>query len=369
MNFKIKKINVCISCVGGILIYDFIQSLKNQKDLRINIIGIDKDKNAHGKTLCDKFYSFSEIKNKKSYLIKLVKILRNNKVDIFFPLSDNECQIVTNNINLLKKKLPNTNFWVGESHPNGILTDKKKFLEFCKSNNFYIEKYFIIKNFKELEVNASKIKAKKLILKKLTGSGSKGVYLINKNIKKTINILKGRECYETNINFHKKTLNKKEKFVLMPYFDGDFFDVDCIARDGQLLDIAIRKRNNQNQFLFYSTGHKTVQNKLIKQTIKYFIKKSKINGPCDFDVILRNKKVILMEASARLSGSVGICTKAGINFPSQAIRLAMKLKYKTMNLKKDIVFRTFLTSDIIPKSNSHILMNYYIPYFEEQLKY
>ena len=76
-----------------------------------------------------------------------------------------------------------------------------------------------------------------------------------------------------------------------------------------------------------------------------------------------------MEASARLSGSVGICSKAGINFPAQAVRKVMKLNYRPMKLKKDVTFRTFLTSDIISKKNSDIFMEYYIPYFEKQLQY
>ena len=38
----------------------------------------------------------------------------------------------------------------------------------------------------------------------------------------------------------------------------------------------------------------TVENSLIKKTIKNFIFKAKIDGPCDFDVILKNKKVIIM---------------------------------------------------------------------------
>ena len=369
MNIKKKIINVCLSCVGGILIFDFIQSLKNQKDFKVSITGIDQDKNASGKVLCDKFYEISEPIFEKKYLDRLIKILTKNKIKIFFPLSDKECEVITRNYSYLKKKVPNTNFWVGKSYPQYILTDKEKFLQFCKSNKFYTEKYFILKKFDDFKKIVFTQKNKKLILKALDGSGSKGVFLINKNLKNNINILKGRNCYETNINFHKKTFNNKKKFVLMPYFDGDFFDVDCIASKGNLLEFSIRKRNNKNQFLFYSTGHKTVKNNLIKKTIKAFIKKSKIDGPCDFDVILKNNKVILMEASARLSGSVGICSKAGINFPAQAVRRLMNLRHKKMHLRENLTFRTFLTSDIISKKNSKIYMEYYIPYFEKQLKY
>ncbi len=369
MSIKKKLINICISCVGGILIYDFIKSLRNQKDFIASITGIDKDKNASGKVLCDNFYQINQPDFEKKYLNNLVKIITRDKIDIFFPLSDKECEVILNNQSFLKKKTPKTYYWVGKSNPHNILTNKEKFLSFCKLYKFYTEKYFIVNTFKEFIKIAKSQKNKKLILKSLSESGSKGVFLINKKLKQNINILKGRDCYETNINFHKKTFKQKKNFVLMPYFDGDFFDVDCISKNGNLLDFSVRKRNNKNQFLFYSTGHKTIKNDLIKKTVKKFIKIAKIDGPCDFDVILRKDKVILMEASARLSGSVGICSKAGINFPAQAVRILMNMPYKKMTLKKNLTFRTFLTSDLISKKNSKIFMEYYIPYFEKQLKY
>ena len=369
MNIKKKLINICLSCVGGILVFDFIKSLRNQKDFNVSVTGIDRDKNASGKVLCEKFYQINDPNFEIKYLNKLIKILNENKIDVFFPLSDKECEVITNNLSYLKKQSPKTIIWLGSSEPEKILFDKEKFLSFCKINKFYTENYFIIENFTDFKKIALEQKNKKLILKSLTGSGSKGVFLINKDLKKNINILRGRDCYETNISFHKNKFKQKEKYVLMPYFEGDFFDVDCIVAKGKLLDFSIRKRNNKNQFLFYSTGHQTIKNNLIKKTIAKFVKIAKIDGPCDFDVILRNNKVILMEASARLSGSVGICTKAGINFPAQAIRKSMNFKYKKMILKKNITFRTFLTSDIISKKNSKAFMEYYIPYFEKQLKY
>ena len=149
--YKKKTINVCLSCVGVILIFDFIQSLKNQKDFKVSITGIDQDKNASGKVLCDKFYEISEPIFEKKYLDRLIKILTKNKIKIFFPLSDKECEVITKNYSYLRKKVPNTNFWVGKSYPKYILTDKEKFLRFCKSNKFYTEKYFILKKFDDFK--------------------------------------------------------------------------------------------------------------------------------------------------------------------------------------------------------------------------
>ena len=50
--------------------------------------------------------------------------------------------------------------------------------------------------------------------------------------------------------FIKKHLMEKERFVLMPYFKGDFFDVDCIASKGKLLDFSIRKEITKINFFF-----------------------------------------------------------------------------------------------------------------------
>ena len=132
MNIKKKLINICLSCVGGILVFDFIKSLRNQKDFNVSVTGIDRDKNASGKVLCEKFYQINDPNFEIKYLNKLIKILNENKIDVFFPLSDKECEVITNNLSYLKKQSPKTIIWLGSSEPEKILFDKEKFLSFCK---------------------------------------------------------------------------------------------------------------------------------------------------------------------------------------------------------------------------------------------
>lgn len=44
-----KTVKICISCINGYLTYDFIDSLKNQKDFKSYLIGIDmNDRNRDG---------------------------------------------------------------------------------------------------------------------------------------------------------------------------------------------------------------------------------------------------------------------------------------------------------------------------------
>ena len=64
-----KKINVLISCVGGLFIYDVIESLRKSKDFNIKIYGIDIDTFAYNKSLLDFFFKCPDVlKSEKKYL-------------------------------------------------------------------------------------------------------------------------------------------------------------------------------------------------------------------------------------------------------------------------------------------------------------
>ena len=52
---KKPHFNVCITCVGGRLIYDMINAIRDSDDYTITVIGIDVNPDAHGRLLCDYF--------------------------------------------------------------------------------------------------------------------------------------------------------------------------------------------------------------------------------------------------------------------------------------------------------------------------
>ena len=70
-----KNIKICITCINVFLTYDFIESLKNQKDFKPYIIGVDVLDRTKGKILCDKFYKISNPKKLSNLFIKLLIFL------------------------------------------------------------------------------------------------------------------------------------------------------------------------------------------------------------------------------------------------------------------------------------------------------
>ena len=66
----VPKINICITCVGGRLIYDIIRSIRDADDYKAHIIGVDANKNAHGRLLCDQFIWCQKLKNNQKMVRK-----------------------------------------------------------------------------------------------------------------------------------------------------------------------------------------------------------------------------------------------------------------------------------------------------------
>ena len=114
-----------------------------------------------------------------------------------------------------------------------------------------------------------------LILKPNQGSGARDVFLLNNKINNKIKILESRNCYEINLKILKQVYSfpKKGYCILMPFYAGDMFDVDCIAQDGKIKEFAIRKREIKNRFMHYSTGHRLVKNTKIKKLVSQFVSK------------------------------------------------------------------------------------------------
>ena len=263
-------------------------------------------------------------------------------------------------------KLPFNNFEIAK-----LFYDKKLFLDFCNKNKIPSGKYSFVRRISEVKKIIDKTNSK-YILKPTSGSGTKGVYLLNKLIKKKINILESRNCCELNLRelIKENIFQKKKEFIMMPFYKGNIYDIDCVANKGKILHISIRLREIRNRFMFYSTGHRIVYIKKIEKLISSFVEKLKLDGICDFDVIeIKKNNFILLEASCRFSGSVGVGSNAGINFPAEVVRKILKLKQKKFKMNLDTSYRSFLVFKKIQSSKRKVLLNEYIPHYSEQLKY
>jgi len=90
---------------------------------------------------------------------------------------------------------------------------------------------------------------------------------------------------------------------------------------------------------------------------KQICKAFNIDGVLDLDVVLANNgQPIVIDASVRLSGSIGGTVQAGMNFPAQIIRHLNDMPKVKYEIQDGFVIRPFLTMVPIPLQNNSELL-------------
>jgi carbamoyl-phosphate synthase large subunit len=334
--------NILFTSVGGKFTYDTITGLKSI-DKNIRVIGVDSNPNVE-KSFFDYFERVPRADLiRKKYINKILSIVKKYKVKIVIVNSENESLAVSYYKNLFEKKNILTS--VGDFKTVSLMTDKFEMMNFLNMHNLDTGKFKKISNLAEAELEVFRFgyPKKKVILKQRYGSGSRGIFVINSNINKCKELLTDRICLEGNWNIIKDQIKLKlgslDNFLLMPFYDGDTFDVDCVANRGKLVNISIRRRIYENPFSPVNEGCELVENLKISKYCENIVKILNIHKACDFDITLDNKKKPkILDASSRLSGSVGASIVGGKNILKDLLSViqSKKIKMQKTNNKKGL---------------------------------
>ena len=332
--------NILFTSVVGKFTYDTITGLKSI-DKNIKVIGVDSNPNVE-KSFFDYFEHVPRADLiRKKYINKILSIVKKYKVKIVMVNSENESLAVSYYKNLFEKKNILTS--VGDFKTVSLMTDKFEMMNFLNMHNLDTGKFKKISNLAEAELEIFRFgyPKKKVILKQRYGSGSRGIFVINSNINKCKELLTDRICLEGNWNIIKDQIKLKlgslDNFLLMPFYDGDTFDVDCVANRGKLVNISIRRRIYENPFSPVNEGCELVENSKISKYCENIVKILNIHKACDFDITLDNKnKPKILDASSRLSGSVGASIVGGKNILKDLLSViqSKKIKIQKTNNKK-----------------------------------
>ena len=353
----IKNHKLILTCVGGRLIYDIIKALKDANDYSLTLIGIDQNKQAHGRLLCDKFYKVPNVEiEPKKWLKKILEICEKEKAKIIIPLSDGEAKVIAKNYKLFSSKKILTS--AKDIRFINLISNKFDMMSFLKKKNINVGSFVEIDSLDDIKYYANNFgyPQKKLVLKPKFGRGSRGVIICDSNKKKFEDLLTDRFCGVGDIDSIKKKLIQLKlsvkDYIMMPYYGNKIFDVDCIAKRGKLIEVAVRERQLKNPLMPTSTGHKIKMDKRIENYVKKLCGVFKVDGPADFDIVKDDKgKPILLDSGCRFSGSVGGSYNAGKNMLSQLLRFLLGIPFKEFKIRDGCVLRPYISMIEVPKKN------------------
>lgn len=360
MNKMNEKVNVLITCAGGKFMYDFMACLRAVEGMYI--IGADADPEAQGQLIADKFYTIPMAsQDPKAFVEAVSKIIKENDIDLFIPSADEEVSVSAEHYDHFTKEL-GTRLAFGNPDAVMHVTDKYNLLKTLSENGLYDGDFYKIQNRDELEDGLAKLNYSntKIIAKPRLGRGSRGVFLFDDAVKDFYPFLEHRFCGSGNRDVFFSEMKQRglpvEDLVLMPYYDGAFYDVDMVAKDGELQDICIRLRQLKNQFSPTSTGHKICMKPEVIEYAAKVCKAVKADGVFDIDVIETPETMVAIDAAFRFSGSVGASRVAGHNMPAQLVRSVMGLPLEKLKVKNHTVLRPFWTMQSITDDKEGIAL-------------
>jgi len=303
-----KKINVLILPAGSGIAIAAINSLKEDKDIKV--ISADCDKLAAGLYLSYRGYIIPHFGDKK-ILFAIEKIIKREKIDIIIPALDT----ILIKFSKLKSLFEKKRVKVLISPPETVIITRDKWLTYQHlKEKVPFPKSFIEKE--KLNINFP------LFIKPREGSGSKESYKINS---------------KEELEFFFKKIDKP---IIQEYLEGKEYTVDCLAdKEGKLLLTVCRQRTEIKSGI--STKARIVKNLKIDNIAQKISQELRFFGPFFFQVkedSYKQPKVI--EINARMAGTMSFSALAGINIHVLAVRMAMG---ENIRINKKIHYGLYLT--------------------------
>lgn len=342
-----NDLRILVTGCGAIVAPSIIKNYKEVKERNIYIVGVDIKKTVSNKYI-DKYYQYKKPTD-KSYISTLIKICKKEKINFIIPLVDDELLILSEN----KEKFKKENIIICINDPSKIklVQDKYKLYNYLKENNIEIPNNYKFENIKELIYGCKLLGYPKnnLCYKPIKSSGSRGFKIIKNDIDYDDYLFNNKPNskyidYDFLIKSMKKCKNIPQ-MLLMEYIEGDLYNVNVLAKKGEILYSVAGK------VLDFEIGNtlscKIENNQEVLDYCKKITKLLELDGNIGFEVAYdKNKKLKLIEINIRIQGQIYSSTLAGINFPYLELKYYLKEKLPEIIKPKEIRMNRYL-EDII----------------------
>lgn len=329
-----QKLNILITGAGAPGISGTIYSLKKNFDNReIIIIGTDAKKNVVGKFLCDRFYVIPPVKNVKNYLKTLIKICKEENVNVLIPQNTMELSILSSNQNKFNKV--GTKVLLASKKSIDLANDKFLLMQTCKNLGVPVGKFFKVNNFGDLIAKAKQLgwPDENIVVKPPVSNGMRGVRIISESFdKKKLFYDEKPNSLFTNMDDLKNILGESfPELIVTEHLPGDEYTVD-VFRHNNKTTVIPRIRNHVRSGITFQ-GEVIKHEKLIGYC-KMISESLNLENCFGFQFKLdKNKVPKILECNPRVQGTMVLATFAEANIIYASIKKALDEKIPTFEIK------------------------------------
>ncbi|OGL89746.1 hypothetical protein A3I45_03960 [Candidatus Uhrbacteria bacterium RIFCSPLOWO2_02_FULL_53_10] len=341
-----RAVRVGVTCVGGRFVFDALQALRAAPDLDVTIIGMDAVAESSGKLFVDRFVQVPfASQDPRGFVKALFQICQEQAIDVVVLWSEAETRAVAQYGSDRAPSLLKTT--ADQPEVAAIVTHKGRLFDALNERGVDVGPYQRAMDFRSVRRALEDLgyPERSMVIKPCEGTGSRGVLIANATILSYTPLLSAeRLCGTGTIEALEAVVREYdaswEDVLIMPFYGGDVYDVDCLAVHGTAVDVVPRKRQYSNPLSPVNEGCVVAMEPDLIAYAKRLGKTLGVHGVCDFDLVRDEEgRPRLLDASLRMSGSIAASCVIGINFPAQLIRILLDLPLKHYDVIDGTVLR------------------------------
>lgn len=330
-----KDITVLLSACNSPTMPGLIKCIKNNGERNIRIIGIDMSEEPSAKHIVDKFYRVPSAED-PSYVDIVLSICKNEDVDIYFPNISMEVSALA--IRMDEFSEAGVILSISSQESVDIANNKLHTYQIMKENNIPVPKFYPVHNIEDFIRGCKEMgyPEKAVCLKIVSGSGSRGVRIIDSN-RSRYQIFKNEKpnsfftSYEDMLSVLRE-VDVLDEMMLVEYMPGMEYTVDLLADNGKVLYQV--GRENTVSLMSIAQESTLVLNTHAYDVAKNVVSLLKMDGNIGFDFMKdANGLPVLMDINPRITATVSVIAAGGVNLPYLRIKqlLGEELPKLTVN--------------------------------------
>lgn len=305
------EVTVLVTACGNVYMPGITDSIKNNGERKIRLIGADMNRDDTILQMVDQYYQVPR-GDDPSYAAAILDICIKEHVDVVIPIMSVELDTLAQNERLFKEA--GICLSISNMESLKIANNKLLLFEYMQKNNIPTPKFWPVNTVTDVERAIEHIGVP-VVFKTTEGSGSRGMRIIDPG-KSRFDILfheKPTSAYVTLQDF-KETLQEGEmpNMLAMEYLPGHEYSVDMVCDNGKVLYSLCRRGLNVQTSIILDgiVEDKPEVIRLCNQVAE----KLKLTGNIGFDVKERaDGTPVIMECNPRATAGISEFTASGVN--------------------------------------------------------
>jgi len=354
-----RDITVLVTASGAPGAPGIIKSLRLNGERKIRIVATDMNPDSYGLFVAEKGYVVPP-GTSDEYIPEMLKIAEKENIDVILPLSTYELMSLSKN----KEKFVDlgTEVMVSDPEPLEIANNKGKLYEFLRGEGIPVPDAITVESLSVFERSIFKLgyPDAPVCVKPQISKGSRGFRILRGDVDRLDLFLNSKP--DSTITTFEEMISILEnaepfpKLVVMEYLPGKEYSVDLLVKNGEPL-ITIPRARDVIKLGISFIG--TVEyNEEVAEMANKIIRAIGLDYNINLQLKYSSEGIPkIIEVNPRVSGTIVLCTGAGVNMPYLGVKMALGEKIPQMEPKYGTKMIKYWDEVFITPDGSSYMLN------------